>query len=356
MCIRDRKKTIDIVENWLNGGHLEVMKAVETSPKLRLDYLSNLIQAREEDIERILKDEATYSSPEASTCKQLILVYVQLLCSFKKNETLLEFVKKKYCPLSEVLGICVECGNSMAVAYILKATGEYEKALSVYLQIFAEYSGKLISNQNKKDYISLSLEECREIYEEALEVCSKNASVNSRDKKLWFALLEHLYELWHKVSKVKQTGSTPLNRQFLDQVPKAINSFIKDLLYVMVQYISIEDIIQEMIERLAELDIESLREIISSMIISFVHQERVFDSAMRIQVNSLMELIREKVKAGCRAISVKDAKCSRCGRDVRNGLSKVYHSFTCGHIYHSYCIDSINICPICLKDPKGKLY
>lgn len=349
------KSTIDIVETWLNGYHLEVIKAVETDPRLQLDYLSSLLQAKEEDIERTLKNEATHSSPEATTCKQLILTYVQRLCSFKKNEALLELVRKKYCPLKEVLEVCVEWGNGVAVACVLKLMGECEKALGAYLQIFAERSDKLISNQNKKDYVSISLEECREIYEEALEVCNKNASVNSKDKRLWFTLLEHLYELWRKISKIKQAGCTPFNRQFLDQVPKAVNSFIKDLLYVMVQYISVEDIVQEMIERLAELDIESLREIICSMIISFVHQERVFDSAMRIQTNCLMEQIKEKVKAGCRAISVKDAKCSKCGKDVRSALSKVYHGFACGHIYHSYCIDSVNVCPICLKNPKGKL-
>jgi len=348
------KASIDIVENWLEGNHLKIMKIIEKNGELQLNYLNILMQVKEEDMERVLKDDTSYSSSEGEKYKQLMLIYVQLLCAYKKNKALLEFIKRKYAPLNEILSICTSFKNNIAIAYILKSRAEYEKALGTYFRIFNEYFEKLIANQNKEEYIEISLTECKEIYEEILDVCNKNAVVNNKDKKLWFAALEHLYNFWRKVNRIKLSGQRVQNKEFLMQVPKAINEFIKELLYIMVQYLSVEDIMQTITEQLVEMNIETLREIFSSIIISFMHQERILDSAVKLQLNCLIKEIQKKVKFASKGMSIKGVVCSGCKKDVRTKIAKTYYSFTCGHIYHSYCIDSLTICPVCSNNSKGK--
>ena len=349
------RKSINVINIWFKENYMEAAELIEKHKKLTLEYLNCLIQIKEEQIEKYSKEEIAKVTTESNMYKKLILMYIELLCYFKKSDLLLEFIKRKYCPINEALSICKNYNNKLAEAYIRSSLGEYPEALSAYINILSDQANKLIASQNKADYISLCLVDYKEIYDLAVPVCSKNASINSSDKTLWFKILEHLYELWKKIEEIKQKGVNSLNGTFLEIVPKTLNELIKDLLYIMVQYIPTESIVKEIVKQMGELNIESFRGIFTSMILSYVYQERILDSAVKVQAKSLMKEVEKNVLQRQKAISIKNSTCSFCNNNVKMGIGRYYYTFACGHMFHYYCITSVNICPICSKAKNCKL-
>eukprot|EP01022_Parablepharisma_sp_SALTPOND_P022025 TRINITY_DN4414_c0_g1_i1.p5 TRINITY_DN4414_c0_g1~~TRINITY_DN4414_c0_g1_i1.p5 ORF type:complete len:376 (-),score=64.27 TRINITY_DN4414_c0_g1_i1:8441-9568(-) len=356
----DTKKTVATVDTWFKQKHRSAVEKLENQPKLQLEYLLTLLQDKEEYIEGILREDSVSlkESEEVKTYKELILLNVKLLCEYRKDEVV-KYVKKKYYPLQGCLEICKRYKIKLAVAYLLKRTGEYAEALYIYIMIMKELADKVLSPTTKKDYIELCLEDYKATYESAIKVCLKNALVEHKEKELWFMLLDHLYNIWQNIAQIKQAALASHNRKgsfSSEQASTTINACIKKLLYIMMEHVPFEKIISEVTEKHTELQVENFKEMFNSMIISYLHQAKVLDSAKQVVGNYLLKVMKTAIKNRTKALSVGKSYCAKCGKAVQARKKRNFYAFSCGHIFHSCCVNTLRKCAICSTDSEGSVF
>jgi len=356
----DVKRTVDTVDIWFKNKHFEVVKRLDKQPKFQLEYLLTLLDEKENYLELLFKGESVSEKecPDAKIYTELILIFVELLCIYRKSDVE-KYVKKEYYPLENCLTLCQKYKINSAVAFLLHRAGRFSEAIDVYLKLMNEVAEKIFALGGKKDYLDIYLDDYKTYYESVLKVCAKNAiSGNDEEKELWFIILDNLYENWQKANHnlIFEQSKTPLKTNTgIVQVYQLFNSCIKRLLFLMMSDMSFERIIDHVTEKHSELKVESFREIFTSMIFSYLYQSKILDSALQITANNLINQLKSMVRFKTKAISVKEGFCGRCEMLVQMGKGRNFYVFPCGHIFHGTCIDSYKQCFACTNISKGIL-
>ncbi len=293
--------------------------------------------------------------------RELLLLHIRLLCEYRKDDVI-RYAKKKYYPLQECLEICRKYKANFATAYLLQRSGNYAESLDAYIGILTGTAERFFGS--KKDYLSVSLEEYKKSYAQALKVCVKNAVVAGKEQTLWFLLLDHLYELWKRLccaypeavgEKATLTSDDERSSSPVRRVVKTVYDCIKNLSAVLMQHTSFEDIIQHVTSKHGELEMENFRDMLSAMVITYLYQEKIFDVAKLIQGKSLTNQFGLLVRCSHKAVSIHDNVCAKCRKRVIALINDEFMAFPCGHIYHPGCLKEAKVCEYCLPHCTGNV-
>jgi hypothetical protein len=285
------------------------------------------------------------------------LLNIRLLCEYKKEEVI-AYARKSYYPQSACLDICKKYNVHPAIAFLLKRTGAYSESLDMYIQIMWEVCDKLL-DPTKREYIELNVEDYNKYFNCAIKVCDKHATITSgieAEQGQWFIVLQHLYEFYLKLMKSKETPSSPVKQTTrnspLDLIGTTINNCIRKLLSAMMEHISFQKILSTITEKHGELEMENFKAIFSTMILSYIHQEKILDSARQILQHRIVTLFEDLEKDSRKGRGIKTNVCARCKKHFVIQAEKEFFSFPCGHIYHTTCLKASTSCEECMFNNK----
>jgi len=346
----DVKQTTKIVDIWYEKQHERIIKRLAKRKEIQLEYITRIITDKEDMIMKYMNEPTATeeAQEEYRKYKDLLELHVSLLCDLAP-EKVLEAVKKKYYPVNECQRICSAKKNNRARAYLLKRAGDYSESLRVYIDILREIGDNLINITNKKDFDDLD-NSFNDYFHKALKVCLKNAKVTLGDasgESLWFDLIDYLYEIMMGVFDKKEEVASSETREVHKILTKSINICIKDVLTQMMVYVGFPRIMTRLTEKHGELEIESFKEMFTSMLSSYFYNEKILDTAAKIISNDIVLQFKNLSGLRCKALQVMDAKCSKCETRFSEKDEENIAIFQCGHIYHGRCFDNKDTCYAC---------
>eukprot|EP00826_Nyctotherus_ovalis_P026518 TRINITY_DN20707_c0_g1_i1.p1 TRINITY_DN20707_c0_g1~~TRINITY_DN20707_c0_g1_i1.p1 ORF type:complete len:235 (-),score=93.69 TRINITY_DN20707_c0_g1_i1:34-738(-) len=199
------EETTNIVDTWFENQHEKIIAKLSNNKPTQLKYLKRIIHDKEETIIKLMNEPSSSQqvNDDYNKYKSLLELHVGLLCELEPK-SVLPTVKKEYYPVNECTAICDKSRNFEGKAYLLKRAGDYDMSLRVYLEILKRIGSTLLNSKEE----SLFEENVMRFYTQfayALEVCLENARVTSSDpegEKLWFGLLDFLYEMMVNVLSI----------------------------------------------------------------------------------------------------------------------------------------------------------
>ena len=342
----DIKNTTNIVDTWFKGQHEKVIGKLAKKPEVQLEYVERILKDKENDIENIMKEQAISGreTEEYTQSHRLLELHVELLCDLFP-EKVLAVIKKKFYPTTSCLSVCKRKRHNLAIAYLLKRAGDFSESLNSYLDILRKYGADLL-DERKKDSIDDNLEEFDQYFNCSLKVCQKNAKVTSGDESgqaLWFSLLDYLYEIMLKLYDMKaqfMIGSEKAIQfePIFQKLSLLLNACIKDLLTKMMVYVGFPAIMTRLSEKHGELEIESFKEMFTSMLSSYFYNEKILETASKIISNDVVSQFKSLSIMRCKGFPVANTFCAKCDRPISAKGETDMAIFACGHIYHSSCI------------------
>jgi len=324
------------VDLWFNQIHNQAIEKI--NEKLQLEYLLLLFKSKDEYIERLFKEDSIESTSAAKSFKELIILTMKLLCEYKK-EQVIDFVKKKYLPVQEVLEICKVYNANMTVAYLYKRIGEYTKAFDIYVPILKDYAEQFFNSTTTQ-----VITDYKTVYEKTLKLCKMNTLV-SNDNQLWFTMLKHLYEVFREITKRKQDENY-LSNTLISQASILINDCIRKLLHSMLDCVSLESIIEEMTTNYEDSQLADFNQIFEPIINIYFHQSKLLETVRKIVRCVTKKSIDNIIKCKTKGTTVSNSFCAECRYNIN---TENYYMFPCGHLFHKQCIESTKRCSMCYK-------
>jgi len=344
----DIKKTTDIVDTWFKHQHEKVIGKLSQKPEIQLDYVERILKDKEEEIEKLMNIHNTGSeeSEEYQFYSWLLELHVELLCDLKPDQVITA-VRKKYYPAVACLNVVKKKELASAIAYLLKRSGDYASSLKEYLRIMKKIGNKLL-DESQKEESDKNLAEFIEYFNLALKVCAKNAKVTSGDESsqaLWFDLLDYLYAVLMKAKQlsegeIEHTKLVVYNA-LITKITTRISNCIKDILTRMMMYVAFPTIMTRLSEQHGELEIESFKEMFTSMLSSYYYNEKILETASKIISNDVVSQFKALSSMRCKGFPVTNAICVKCERPINpKGVADIA-IFQCGHAHHSTCLKDL---------------
>jgi hypothetical protein len=356
LLVLDMNKTEDIVDTWFERQHEEIIEKLKPQPILQLGYVQKVLKNKEEVIEKVFRDFSMNEngSEEYKRYYNLIILNVELLCTYKPGD-IMEHIKKKWYPTEACLEICKKKNHEEAIAFLLKRSGVLDKSLEAYLKILTRcYESMLESDKEETTY--KQAQDFKKFFELALKVCKKHAKVTGNretEESLWFILLDKLYDIWmnvHKKSEDKQSADT----KSFGHISSAINNSIKTLFDEMSNSVPLPAILAQVTKKHEGLEIASFKDMFTSMILTYFYQEKILETARKIISSGVVKEFKQLSKVKGRGVYLKHTYCSKCGELINPSSNMEALTFACRHMYHKQCLVNIDECYVCIYNDKSK--
>jgi tetratricopeptide (TPR) repeat protein len=125
----------------------------------------------------------------------------------------MEYVSRDYFPIDDCLEICEEKGIKDACAVLYKRKGEYQKSISLYIEVLTKLSkDKVISavfiNENMQSPFNdpetknMNIKRFDELLTMIIDICDKYGSrllEDSEAQELWLYAIDKIYQIKQEV-------------------------------------------------------------------------------------------------------------------------------------------------------------
>ena len=277
---------------------------------------------------------------------RLLLDQIHLLIVLKRKQDILCYLQKNIklypnYPLREALKECVENKITESAVFIFQTLGENRQALSLTRgnleKSFEEY---LKNSANNKDFLK-KLEICTEICKENSESLMKKITVDKDRKEkynegeeLWFELLKRLYEFEDELEKKDPKEIDEANKK---TIQTTLQKGIEDLLKKMCEYVSIQNLVNNVTENQERAQYKEFKNILESMLRSNTSFDRVLHSVMAILKDSIENSESKRKKVTSKGNNYNYKNCDVCNKHFVNSREEIIYCFGCGHQSHEKC-------------------
>ena len=352
-------RLVDVVDGIFDQKHMDIINKLKPRPRDQLEYTLLLFKSKEyflegthsiisiEIFKEELLEEQEVSRDLIEEYKKIMNLHVELLCEYKPND-ILQHLKRKCYPKKLCLEVCKRYENNQALAYLYREAGLYEESLDTYIVLLLKVADKLLDPSIHRDHFEVNLTEYKKLFGSAVKVCLKHA-ILCENSELGYQLLNHVKTVNLKISQLKD-----LSTKTIEQIKNLLNDSMNKLILGIVGHANIENIIKRLAEKYSELRFENFRSVFNAAIMSYTSQKNLLDTAKNIFVYERLICFQALIKSNRIGISIKNIECVICGRLANLGLDKEFLAFTCGHVYHVSCTDTIDECDKCISMRKGK--
>ncbi len=361
-------ETAKIVDTWFKHQHEEIIEKLKNKPTLQLEYVTRVLNDKKDEIASMIHEnewcveiflEDTLIGKESEEYKRyhkLLTLNVELLCDYRPDEVMV-YIKegKKWYPTQLCLEICKRKNNQEAVAFLLKRSGAFTESLNCYLGILTGIGERTV-DENQKNSLAQNAAEFKKYFEYALKVCVKHAKVTGNaesEQGLWFVLLDYLYDQWLKMYKQLDGNEVPGRNVPASAFSATLNDCIKKLLSSMMVAVSFPTILTRVTEAHGELELESFKQLFTSMLNSYFYQEKILETAKNIVGISVARQFHALNCYRTKGVYLRRTFCSKCKQKIPNTEELEAVVYTCGHVYHARCIKPKEPCSSCATEGKS---
>ncbi|XP_071822429.1 vacuolar protein sorting-associated protein 8 homolog isoform X2 [Apostichopus japonicus] len=314
----------------------EIVRQMEDNPKLQLEFLQGVFEGRESGT----------MPPQGHPAPQIYELYLELLCRFKK-ETVLNFVvTSDGYRLEDALQIVRNYKLSDATAYLLEKAGDIHGAFGILQESLLAKIKALMEvaeigpeNYNKNEG-SLQLANIQVTMMVVVQLCQRNTgSMDEKQREtLWFSLLDTV-----------MTSQKRLKLVLTEEHFESFKDMSRHVLNSMMGYISLPSILQKIMQDPAYNvgKFGEMKELLLGMLDTYTYEKTLLKTTNNLLAQDLYWSLNALVASSNKALTPRKETCLLCGRRYISNSDPVI-VFSCGHTYHTSCLQSAGFTAVTL--------
>ena len=153
-------------------------------------------------------------------------------------------------------------------------------------------------------------------------------------EELWFELLKRLYEFEDELEKKDPKEIDEANKK---TIQTTLQKGIEDLLKKMCEYVSIQNLVNNVTENQERAQYKEFKNILESMLRSNTSFDRVLHSVMAILKDSIENSESKRKKVTSKGNNYNYKNCDVCNKHFVNSREEIIYCFGCGHQSHEKC-------------------
>uniref|UniRef100_A0A2K5PB67 Vacuolar protein sorting-associated protein 8 homolog n=1 Tax=Cebus imitator TaxID=2715852 RepID=A0A2K5PB67_CEBIM len=307
------------------SGHIETVIKKLQNQVLLFKFLRSLLDPRE-GIH--INQELLQISP--SITEQ----FIELLCQFNPNRAIETLQVLECYRLEETIQISQKYELHEVTAYLLEKKGDIHGAFLIMLE---RLQSKLqeITHQGENTQEDPSLKGVEDTMVETIALCQRNShNLNQQQREaLWFPLLEAMMA----PQKLSSSAAPHLHSE-------ALKSLTMQVLNSMAAFIALPSILQRILQDpvYGKGKLGEIQGLILGMLDTFNYEQTLLETTTSLLNQDLHWSLCNLRASVTRGLNPKQDYCSICLQQYkrRQEMADEIIVFSCGHLYHSFCLQS----------------
>uniref|UniRef100_A0A8I4A458 Vacuolar protein sorting-associated protein 8 homolog n=1 Tax=Callithrix jacchus TaxID=9483 RepID=A0A8I4A458_CALJA len=307
------------------SGHIETVIEKLQNQVLLFKFLRSLLDPRE----------GVHINQELLPVSPCITEqFIELLCQFNPNQVI-ETLRVLECyRLEETIQITQKYQLHEVTAYLLEKKGDTHGAFLIMLE---RLQSKLqeITHQGENTKEDSSLKDVEDTMVETIALCQRNShNLNQQQREaLWFPLLEAMMA----PQKLPSSAVPHLHSE-------ALKSLTMQVLNSMAAFIALPSILQRILQDpvYGKGKLGEIQGLILGMLDTFNYEQTLLETTTSLLNQDLHWSLCNLRASVTRGLNPKQDYCSICLQQYkrRQEMADEIIVFSCGHLYHSFCLQS----------------
>ncbi|KAJ8019457.1 Vacuolar protein sorting-associated protein 8-like [Holothuria leucospilota] len=325
----DPRETAQLVLRDFATPLAEIVGQMEDKPRLQLEFLQGVFEGKE----------STTSSPQAQVDSYIHQLYLELLCRFRKEMVLNFIMTSEGYKLEEALQIVRSYKLSDATAFLLEKAGDIHGAFGILqeslltkIKALMEVVEIGVDNYDQND-ANLALANIQAILMVIVQLCQRNTgSMDEKQREtLWFSLLDTIMTSQKRLKLILSEAHFEV---FKDMSRHVLNS--------MMGYISLPSILQKIMQDPAYNvgKFGEMKELLLGMLDTYTYEKTLLKTTNSLLAQDLYSSLNSLVKSSHKALAPQKQTCLLCGKRYISSYTEPVIVFSCGHTYHTSCLQS----------------
>ncbi|XP_059955229.1 vacuolar protein sorting-associated protein 8 homolog isoform X2 [Mesoplodon densirostris] len=264
----------------------------------------------------------------------IIEQFIELLCQFSPNQVIETLQVLECYRLEETIQITQKYQLHEVTAYLLEKKGDIHGAFLIMLK---RLQSKLqeITHQDENTKEDPSLKNVEETMVETIALCQRNShNLNQQQREaLWFPLLEAMMA----PQKLSSSAAPHLHSE-------ALKSLTMQVLNNMAAFIALPSILQRILQDpvYGKGKLGEIQGLILGMLDTFSYEQTLLETTTSLLNQDLHWSLCNLRASVTRGLNPKQDYCSICLQQYkrRQEMADEIIVFSCGHLYHSFCLQS----------------
>uniref|UniRef100_A0A8C6DD46 Vacuolar protein sorting-associated protein 8 homolog n=1 Tax=Moschus moschiferus TaxID=68415 RepID=A0A8C6DD46_MOSMO len=264
----------------------------------------------------------------------IIEQFIELLCQFSPNHVIETLQVLECYRLEETIQITQKYQLCEVTAYLLEKKGDIHGAFLIMLKRLQSKLQEIIhQDENTKE--DPSLKDVEETTVETIALCQRNShNLNQQQREaLWFPLLEAM------MAPQKLSGSAAPHPH-----SEALKSLTMQVLNSMAAFIALPSILQRILQDpvYGKGKLGEIQGLILGMLDTFNYEQTLLETTTSLLNQDLHWSLCNLRASVTRGLNPKQDYCSICLQQYkrRQEMADEIIVFSCGHLYHSFCLQS----------------
>jgi len=296
-------------------------------------YLGEIIGEKPIEIRAAIENQ---NSADYSKYSDLLTKYIELMLTYRPEETVAELEKAYYLP-DMMFPIVRKFNNAQCAAILYRKNKEYQKSLDIYIQLLIDFVNEMLKEENISE---LQKTKFHKFFYYALSIALINYSETyNHETDMWFTLLDKIYTKLLDLYNNKTGIST--------KIIEFLTIKAKDILSDLVKYAKPSDIFNRIVEKYSELEIGKFNDIIKYLLTKCEYEYDIAKSAMKVSGQHLQKELEKYITKSTKAYNTSTIICGKCSRKIESASNTKMVLFACGHMFHLDCVDPLKGCINC---------
>ncbi|XP_040858811.1 vacuolar protein sorting-associated protein 8 homolog isoform X2 [Ochotona curzoniae] len=260
--------------------------------------------------------------------------FIELLCQFSPDQVIETLQVLECYRLEETIQITQKYQLHEVTAYLLEKKGDIHGAFLIMLE---RLQNKLqeITHQGENTKEKTSLKGVEGTMMETIALCQRNShNLNQQQREaLWFPLLEAMMA----PQKLTSPTAPPLHAE-------ALKSLTMQVLNSMAAFIALPSILQRILQDpvYGKGKLGEIQGLILGMLDTFNYEQTLLETTTSLLNQDLHWSLCNLRASVTRGLNPKQDYCSICLQQYkrRHEVADEIIVFSCGHLYHSFCLQS----------------
>ena len=342
-------RLINMSLKWLNEEQLTVIEKLSSNNEIKLKYIKEYLNYYKENNINEEKDKIYLKE---SDYYKILIIHIETLSKTGQKKDIINLLKEEPAYLNDdCLKVCLRNNILDAALYIYIHQENFAEALSLCKKEITSNIDKLIKfyTEENKEYQKAELfSEHDELINNCCYICQKESDQLSKKerKKIWFEILEFLYNKIEIINKKQKKAKINLN-----EVKSKISDDINNFILKMYPYIDMKSLMAEIYKKTEMTEFKGINNILNSFVKEQIIYKNIFNKIKSIIDYSIINNYKEKNKNNKKGINYKLEYCDFCHKKFNDEDYIIL--LNCGHITHknkNCCIiveNQYNSCKIC---------
>lgn len=310
----DPDKTVKLVKTQFDEDHNLPISALEAKPEAQLQYIDSWNRSE--------------ASAGISLPKDMLEVYLHLLCKYRPSELLAVLKTVEDIPYESCLQMCQAKGLTDSVAYLYETQGDHKGALDTYIQvttmqILEDRRIRLQDRMSGGQVLSkFEMNELKEVIGKAMMLCIRS----NEDADSWYSLMDKIF-LSFKTFMPYFEG--------YKRIEEILTEGISEILGKIVVHLDLDEVVSRLVDSFKGIPFKVYGTELVTILQRYSFQKRLLMTAQGSMGAYLKDLAHSGLMLRQQGVSCPILTCTTCHKPlISTAQARMY---VCGHGKHMDC-------------------